>query len=254
MYDTRILHICCCRSVAQSCPTLCNPMDCSTPGLPVHHQLPGFAQTHVHWVDDAIQPSHPLSSPSPPAFSLSQHQGLFRWVSSQLLASPFVHNRFIPRCRSSEVLWTCCSGLVYQTQQVLRLGACHYSLFFMVHQFGNYRVSASFLPGGFSVKICPHDPQQPVLSKTSFVYQKEHFCSGSQYLFFLVKVAQSCLTLCDPMDYTVLGILQARILEWEASPFSMGSSQPRDETQVSRIAGGFFTSWATREAQEYWRG
>ena len=68
--------------VTQLCPTLCDPMDCSTPGLPVHHQLPDFTQTHVHWVGDAIQPSHPLSSPSPPAFSLSQHQGLFQWVSS----------------------------------------------------------------------------------------------------------------------------------------------------------------------------
>ena len=57
-------------------------MDCSTPGLPVHHQLLEFTQTHVHWVSDAIQPSHPLSSPSPPAFNLSQHQGLFQWVSS----------------------------------------------------------------------------------------------------------------------------------------------------------------------------
>ena len=69
-------------SVAQLCPALCDLMDCSTPGLPVHHQLPEFTQTHVHWVSDAIQPSHPLSSPSPPAFSLSQHQGLFKWVSS----------------------------------------------------------------------------------------------------------------------------------------------------------------------------
>ena len=69
-------------SVAQLCPTLCNPMDCSMPGLPVHHQLPELTQTHVHWVSDAIQPSHPLSSPSPPAFHLSQHQGLFKWVSS----------------------------------------------------------------------------------------------------------------------------------------------------------------------------
>ena len=60
---------------------LCNPIDCSTPGLPVHHQLPKLAQTHVHQVGDAIQPSHPLSSPSPPAFNLSQHQGLFQWVS-----------------------------------------------------------------------------------------------------------------------------------------------------------------------------
>ena len=64
-------------SVSQLCPTLCDPMDCSTPGFPVHHQLPEPTQTHVHRVSDAIQPSHPLSSPSPPAFSLSQHQGLF---------------------------------------------------------------------------------------------------------------------------------------------------------------------------------
>ena len=69
-------------SAAQSCPTLCNPTDRSTPGLCVHHQVPELAQTHVHRVSDAIQPSHPLSSPSPPALSLSQHQGLFQGVSS----------------------------------------------------------------------------------------------------------------------------------------------------------------------------
>ena len=69
-------------SVAQSCPTLCDPMDYSTPGFPVYHQFPELSQTHVHWVSDAIQPSHPLLSPSLPAFSLSQHQGLFQWVSS----------------------------------------------------------------------------------------------------------------------------------------------------------------------------
>ena len=69
-------------SVAQSCPTLCNPMNRSMPGLPVHHQLPEFTQTHVHWVGDAIQPSHPLSSPSPPALNLPQYQGLFKWVST----------------------------------------------------------------------------------------------------------------------------------------------------------------------------
>ena len=69
-------------SVAQSCPTLCNPMNCSTPGLPVHHQLPEFTHTHVHPVSDAIQPSHPLSSPSPPAPNTSQHQSLFQGVNS----------------------------------------------------------------------------------------------------------------------------------------------------------------------------
>ena len=69
-------------SVAQSCPTLCDLMNHNTPGLPVHHQLLESTQTHVHWVGDAIQPSHPLLSPSPPALNLSQHQGLFKWGSS----------------------------------------------------------------------------------------------------------------------------------------------------------------------------
>ena len=69
-------------SVTDSCPTLCDPMNHSAPGLPVHHQLQEFTRTHVHWVGDAIQPSHPMLYPSPPAFNLSQQQGLFKWVSS----------------------------------------------------------------------------------------------------------------------------------------------------------------------------
>ena len=75
-------RLCCCSSVSQSCPTLCDLMDCSTPGFPVLHYLPEFAQTHVHWVSDAIQPPHPLSAPSPPSLNFSQHQGLFHWVGS----------------------------------------------------------------------------------------------------------------------------------------------------------------------------
>ena len=83
-------------SATQSCPTLCNPMDCSTSGLPVLHQLLEFTKIHVHWVGEAIQPSHPLSSPSPPAFNLSHHQGLFQWVSSshQVLEFQFQHQSF----------------------------------------------------------------------------------------------------------------------------------------------------------------
>ena len=69
-------------SVAQLCPILWDPMNCSTPGLPVHHKLPEFTQTHAHRVGDAIQPSHPLSSPSPPAPNPSQHQDIFKWVNS----------------------------------------------------------------------------------------------------------------------------------------------------------------------------
>ena len=86
-------------SVAQLGPTVCNPMDCSTPSLPVHHQFPEFTQTHVHWVGDAIQLSHPLSSPSSPTFNFSQHQGLFKWVSSsnqvaKILEFQFQHQSF----------------------------------------------------------------------------------------------------------------------------------------------------------------
>ena len=113
-------------SVDQSCPTLCNPMNRSTPGLPVHHQLLEFIQTLIHWVSDAIQPSHSLSSPSPPAPNPSPHQGLSQWVNS-----------------SHEV---------------------------------------------------------------------------------------------------------AKILEWVAYPFFRGSSWPRNQTRVSCITSGVFTSWATREA------
>ena len=91
------LSFCC--SVTQSCPTLCNLMDCSTPGFPVHHQLLELTQTHVHGVSDAIQSSHPLSFPSPFAFNLFQHQGLFQWVSSlhqvpKVLEFQFQHQSF----------------------------------------------------------------------------------------------------------------------------------------------------------------
>ena len=83
-----------CCSVSQLCPTLCEPMDCSMPGFPVHHQLPELAQTHVYQAGDAIQPFHPLLSPSPPALNLSQHQGLFQWVGflhqvTKILEFPF---------------------------------------------------------------------------------------------------------------------------------------------------------------------
>ena len=86
-------------SVAQSCLTLCDPMNRSMPGLPAHHQLLEFTQTHIHWVGDAIQPSHPLSSPSPPAPNPSQHQTLFQWVNSshevaKILAFQLEHHSF----------------------------------------------------------------------------------------------------------------------------------------------------------------
>ena len=74
--------ICCCCSVARSCPIICDPMNCRTPVFSVLHYFPEFAQTHIHWANDAIQPSYPLLLPSPLALSISQHQGLFQWIGS----------------------------------------------------------------------------------------------------------------------------------------------------------------------------
>ena len=105
-------------SVAQLFSTVCNPMDCSTPGFHVHHQLPEFTQTHVLQVGDAIQPSHPLSSPSPPAFNFFQHQGLFQWVSSshqvaKVLEFQLQNQSFQPMFRTDFhedwLIWSPCS-------------------------------------------------------------------------------------------------------------------------------------------------
>ena len=85
-------------SVAESHPTICGPMNCSTPGFSVHHQLLELTQIHVYWVGDAIQPSHPLSSPSPPTLNLSQHQSLFQWVgSSYQVAKVFTSTSVLPK-------------------------------------------------------------------------------------------------------------------------------------------------------------
>ena len=169
-------------SVAHSCPTFFDPMDYSTPGLAVHHQLPEFTQTHVHWIGDAIRPSHPLSCPSP-TFNLSQHQGLLKWISS-----------------SHQVA----KELEFQLQ----------------HQSFQWICRIDFLQDGLVGSIA----SLAILISTKLI------------IYMKVKVAQPCLTLCDPMVYIVHGILQARILEWVAFPFSRGSSQPMDQTQVSCTA------------------
>ena len=108
-----------------------------------------------------------------------------------------------------------------------------------------FSVHGSWLPTELVSQERKRKPQCPLWpSLGSHIHRTSCCCSD----------AQSCPTLCNPMYYTVHGILEARILEWVAFPFSRGSSQPRDGMQVSRIAGRFFTSWATREAQEYWSG
>ena len=92
-----LLFDCCCCSVAQLYLAFCDHMDCSTPSFPVLHYLPEIAQSYVHQVSDAIQPSHPLSSPSPPAFNLSQHQGLFQWVGSSYQVAKVSELLFQPK-------------------------------------------------------------------------------------------------------------------------------------------------------------
>ena len=93
-------------SVVQSCPTFCDQMDCSMPGFPVLHYPPEFAQTRVHRVSDAIQSSHPLLPSSPPAFNLSQHQGLFQWVSCLMQTSFLLDPKCYRNTHSSELRWT----------------------------------------------------------------------------------------------------------------------------------------------------
>ena len=92
-FSARLLCCHCCCSVTKSCPALCKPMDCSVPGFPVLHYLLQFAKTHIHWVGDAIQPSHPLSPTSPPALNLPQHHGFFQWVGSSQQVAKVLENQ-----------------------------------------------------------------------------------------------------------------------------------------------------------------
>ena len=122
-------------SVTQLCLTLCDPVNHSTPGLPVHHQLPDFTQTHVHRVSGAIQPPHPLSTPSPPALSLSQHQGLFKRVNSAsggqnigVSASASVLPMNIQGCFSLGL-----TGLILQSKGLSRVFSMHIDLRWLQH-------------------------------------------------------------------------------------------------------------------------
>ena len=182
---------CCCCSVAQSCPTLWDPMDCSMPGSPVLHHLPEFTQTHVHWVDDALQPSHPLSSPSPPALEFSQCQGLFQWVGSL--------------CQVVKVM-------------------LHWSemLHFSISPFNEHSRLISFRTDWFD----------------------------------LIAVQGTLKWMWKWKSLNHVGLYTP----WNSPGQNIGVGSLsllqgiRDWTQISCIAGRFFTSWATKEAQEYWSG
>ena len=129
-------------SVAQSCLTLCDPMNHSTPGIPAHHQLLEFTQTHVHWVSDAIQPSHPLSFPSPPAPNPSQHQGFFQWVtSSHEVAKVLEFQLYIAGLTPSE--WT-----VWISLQSKGLSRVFSNTTVQKHQFFSFQYSGRWVVEG----------------------------------------------------------------------------------------------------------
>ena len=241
-------------SVTQSCLTLCNPMNCSTQGLPVHHQLLEFTQTHVHWVGDAIQPSHPLLSPFPPApqsllaagsFPMSRVFSLhMRWPKYWSFSFSISPSNEHPGLISFRMDWldllevpgTLKSLLQHHSSKV---STFWHSAFFTELEQKNVQFLWKY--------------QRPWIDKAVLRMKTELEELGSLTSDYTESESHSVLpTLCDLMDYIVHGILQDRILEWVASPFSRGSCQCRDLTQVSCIAGRFFTSWTTREAQEYW--
>ena len=192
--------------VAQPCPTFCNHVDCSMPGLSVHRQLPELTQTHVHWVDDAIQPSHPLSSPFPPAPIPSQHQGLLKWVSFSYQVPKDWSFSFSIR------LFNEYSGLISFRMDWLDLLAVQGTLKSLLH----------------------HSSKASTLQRSAFfTVQLSHPCMTTGKTIALTAAAkslQSCPTLCDPRNgslsgSSIPGILQARTLEWLPFPSPMHESE-----------------------------
>ena len=210
-------------SVAQLCLTLCDPMDCSMPGFPVHHQLPDLAQTHVHWVGDTIQPSHPLLSPSLPALNISQHQGLFKLDSSsdhvaKVLEFQLQHQSFQWIFRTyflwDELFGSPCSPKDSQESSP-------------TPQFKSINSSA------LSFHYSPLSHPYMTTGKTIALTRRTFVDKVMSLLFNMLSAAaaaaakslQSCPTLCNPIDgsppgFPIPGILQARTLEWVAISFS----------------------------------
>ena len=236
-------------SVTQSCPTLCYPMDCSMPGFPVHHQLLKLAQTHVHQVSDAIQPSHPLSPllfrlqslPASGSFPMSQ----FFITDSQSIGAS-ASASVLPRNTQGWFLLGLTGLISFDLQGTLRSFLQHYSSKATVLQHSTF----------FMVQLS--HPYMTTRKTTALTIRT--FVSKVMSLLFnkLSKredrdSAQSCLPLCNPTDCSLPGscyrLPQARILEWVAISFSRGSSWPRDQSRISRIAGRFFTILVTREIQ-----
>ena len=207
------------RSVAKSCLTLYDPMDCSSPDFPVHHHLPEFAQTPVHWVSDAIQPSHPLSSPSPPAFNPSQHWGPFRGVSS---------SHQLPDRRLNVGALLCKCGLFTIGSPWLSLRGAECWLWCI----SDHLISCylSFFPCKMAVIILYPTPTG-ILQRL-------------------------CLTLVSPWTVACQVPLSMEFFmqeNWSGLPFPPPGNLPdpgaEPESPVSCIAGRLFTWWTIREVQ-----
>ena len=182
MWSPRTLCSCCCCSVTKSCLTLWDPMDCSTSGFSVLHYLPKFAQTHVRWVSDAIQPSHPLSSPSPPAFNRSQDQGLFQWVSSSVRWPKYWSFSF--SISSSKE----CSGLISFRMDWLDILAVQETLK-SVLQHHSLKASTLLCSAFFMVQLSHYPVFHDHWKNHSFNYM--HLCQQSDISAFLIHCLSS---------------------------------------------------------------
>ena len=249
-------------SVAQSCPTLCYPMNCSTPGFPVHHQFLESTQTHVHWVSDAIQPSYPLLSPSPPALNLSHHQGLInesalriRWPkywSFSFNISLFNEHSGLISFRMDWLDLLAVQGTLKSLLQhhSLKASILRYSAFYIVH------LSHPYMTTG----------KTKALTRQTFV-DKVMSLLFNMLSAAAAKPLQSCPTCCDPIDgrppgSPVPGILQARTLGWVAISFSNAGKWKVKVKLLSRVRL-FATPWTVAyqappsmgfSRQEYWSG
>ena len=194
-------------SVAQSCPTVCDPMNRSTPGLPVHHQLPEFTQTHVYRVGDAIQPSHLLSSPSP-APNPSHHQGLFQWVSSlhevakvlEFQLSIIPSNEY-PGLVSFRMDWLDLLAVQGTLKSLLQH---HSSKASLVLSFLHSPTLTSIHWSSPSSKASSSQPPQESMHSSSCL-SPPSFLSRAHFTHMCAQLLQLCLTLCDPMDCSPQG-------------------------------------------------
>ena len=224
---------------------LCDPMDCSRSGLPVNHQLLELTQTHVHWVGDVIQPSHPLSSPSPPALNLSQHQGLFKWVSSLHKAEMYVFVELSCVFHDPADVGNLISGSSAFSKTSLNIWEFMVNILLKpgLENFEHYFASmwddcnCAVVWAFFGIAFLRDWNESwpfPVLLIT--VKESES------------EVAQSCRTLCNPMGYSLRGsslhgILQARVLEyWLPFPSPGDLPDPGIEPGSPAFQGDALTS------------